>query len=92
MGLAARVEHLPSELSGGERQRVAIARALVGRPGCILADEPTGNLDRENAERVFGLLLASCKQHNAALVLVTHAPELAARCDRVMHLVDGVLA
>jgi lipoprotein-releasing system ATP-binding protein len=92
MGLAARAGHLPSELSGGERQRVAIARALAGNPSCILADEPTGNLDRNNAERVFEMLTSMCKQRNAALVLVTHAPELAARCDRMMTLVDGVLA
>jgi lipoprotein-releasing system ATP-binding protein len=91
MGLAARSHHLPSELSGGERQRVAIARALAGKPQCLLADEPTGNLDRENAERVFGALIDVCKTQNAALVLVTHAPELAQRCDRVFTLIDGVL-
>ncbi len=92
MGLSQRASHLPSELSGGERQRVAIARALAGTPRCILADEPTGNLDRENAERVFGLLLDACKTYQAALVLVTHAPELAMRCNRMLTLVDGLLS
>jgi lipoprotein-releasing system ATP-binding protein len=91
LGLRERLTHLPSELSGGERQRAAIARALAGNPSCILADEPTGNLDRENADRVFETLTNTCKQQGAALVLVTHAAELAARCDRVLHLVDGVL-
>jgi lipoprotein-releasing system ATP-binding protein len=91
LGLRERMTHLPSELSGGERQRTAIARALAGNPSCILADEPTGNLDRQNADRVFETLTNTCKQQGAALVLVTHASELAARCDRVLHLVDGVL-
>ncbi len=91
LGLQDRLDHLPSELSGGERQRTAIARALAGNPSCILADEPTGNLDRHNADRVFETLTNTCKQQGAALVLVTHAQELAARCDRVLHLVDGVL-
>jgi lipoprotein-releasing system ATP-binding protein len=91
LGLRERMTHLPSELSGGERQRTAIARALAGNPSCILADEPTGNLDRENTDRVFETLTNTCKQQGAALVLVTHAAELASRCDRVLHLVDGVL-
>jgi lipoprotein-releasing system ATP-binding protein len=91
LGLGERMTHLPSELSGGERQRTAIARALAGNASCILADEPTGNLDRHNADRVFETLTNACKQQGAALVLVTHAAELAERCDRVFHLVDGVL-
>ena len=89
VGLGSRKEHYPSEMSGGEQQRVALARAAAPRPKLLLADEPTGNLDASTGAAIMDLLFALNDRHDATLVLVTHAPELAERCSRVVRLVDG---
>ncbi|MGN0909597.1 MAG: ABC transporter ATP-binding protein [Succinivibrio sp.] len=92
VGLEGKLHSRPSEMSGGERQRAAIARALCPRPALILADEPTGNLDAKNAQAVFDLFTALTKKDGAAVVMVTHDNSLAARCDRVLTISDGVIA
>ncbi|MCA0203178.1 ABC transporter ATP-binding protein [Pararhodobacter sp.] len=91
VGLGARMHHYPAQLSGGEQQRVALARAAAPRPAILLADEPTGNLDGPNGQAIMDMLFGLRDRHGATLVLVTHAPELAARCDRVIHLRDGMI-
>ena len=91
VGLGARMDHYPGQMSGGEQQRVALARAAAPRPAILLADEPTGNLDGANGAAIMDLLFGLRDRHGATLVLVTHAPELAARCDRVVRLADGLV-
>ena len=92
VGLAHRADHYPSQMSGGEQQRTALARAVVGRPQILLADEPTGNLDGTNGAAIIDLLFGLRDKHGATLVLVTHATDLANRCDRVIRLADGRIA
>ncbi len=90
VGLGEKTGRRPSQLSGGEQQRVAVARALANQPSVLLADEPTGNLDARNSTLVFDLLMRLAKEQRQAVLIVTHNPELAARCDRVLHMEDGV--
>ncbi|SEC79052.1 ABC transporter ATP-binding protein [Rhodobacter sp. 24-YEA-8] len=89
VGLEHRIDHYPAQLSGGEQQRVALARAIVARPPILLADEPTGNLDGVNGQAIMDLLFALRDRDGSTLIMVTHAPELAERCDRVLRLIDG---
>ena len=91
LGITERLQHFPSQLSGGQQQRVAIGRALVNHPELILADEPTGNLDKEAAEEVIQLLVSTIKRFDGTLVMITHAPEIAKRADRVFRIDDGIL-
>ncbi|MDU5691192.1 MAG: putative ABC transporter ATP-binding protein YbbA [Citrobacter freundii] len=91
LGLGKRLDHLPAQLSGGEQQRVALARAFNGRPDVLFADEPTGNLDRQTGDKIADLLFSLNREHGTTLILVTHDPQLAARCDRRLRLVNGQL-
>ncbi len=91
MGLGSRVNHYPAQMSGGEQQRVALARAAAPRPAILLADEPTGNLDGATGAAIIDLLFGLRDRHGSTLVLVTHAPELAERCDRIVQLRDGAI-
>lgn len=92
LGISDRLHHLPEELSGGQQQRVAIARALVNRPQILFADEPTGNLDRKNADEVLELLLQTQKEFGQTLLMVTHDPDIAAKADRILYMENGILS
>ena len=91
VGLGERMDHRPNEMSGGQQQRVGIARAFVTNPEVVFADEPTGNLDRQTGDKIADLLFSLNREHGTTLILVTHDPLLAARCDRRLRLVDGQL-
>ncbi|MFT7528501.1 MAG: putative ABC-type transport system involved in lysophospholipase L1 biosynthesis ATPase subunit, partial [Arenicella sp.] len=91
VGLGERISHRPNQLSGGEQQRVAIARALISAPPLILADEPTGNLDSETGERILDLLLTMARERNTSVLLATHDSSVAAKCDRTIHISDGLI-
>ena len=91
LGLAGRRNHLPSQLSGGQQQRVAIGRAIINRPSIILADEPTGNLDKRNSEEVINMMFEAVRDRNETLVIVTHEMDIAAMADRIIHLEDGTI-